>query len=96
MTVYREISRHSGDERRAITTGHNPQAGLAEGACPGCGVSPFLVVGAGLFRDGRRWKSAGKCVACGDNVGWIFAEADTIFGEEEDRAVIEHARGRVY
>lgn len=97
MSVYLEIERHSGNERRGIKTDPGgSQAGLVEGACPGCGVEPFLVVGAGLIREGRNWKSGGKCCACHDNVGWIIAEPDTIFGAEEDRAVLVHGRARVY
>lgn len=97
MTCYLEIERHSGNERRVVGTDPaGSRVGIAEGACPGCGITPFRVVGAGLFRIPRGWKSGGKCVGCGDNVGWIVAEADTIFGAEEDRNVLEHGRARVY
>ena len=96
MSIYLEIERHSGDERRDVVSSQNAQVGIAAGTCPGCGVAPFRIVGAGLFREGYRWKSGGKCVACQDSVGWIYAEPDTIFGEEEDRAMLVHGRPRVY
>lgn len=96
MSCFLEIERHSGNERRGVSTDPTSQAGIAEGACPGCGITPFRVVGAGLFRIPRGWKSGGKCVACGDSVGWVFIEAQTIFGTEEDERVLRHGRARVY
>lgn len=96
MSIYLEIQRHSGNERRAVVGDPTSQAGIAEGACPGSGVSPFRVVGAGLFRITRGWKSGGKCCACGDSVGWIVAESDSLFGREEDENVLVRGRARVY
>ncbi len=84
-------------ERRAVT----PQGsrGLVEGACPGCGITPFLVVGCDVPNDDPETrKSGGRCVACKDPVGYIYARGygSTIFGREEDDAVITHGRARVY
>lgn len=89
-----EIERTSGIDGRYVTRG-----GVADGACPGCGVTPFVIVthpgepfGHGALRAGAR------CRACGEAVGWFYTneQAPTLFGAEEDRAVLEFARARVY
>lgn len=93
MICHLEIHRTTGIERRNI----DPQGhvGVAEGACPGCGATPFLVQGQGAHavnRDTLRANGIAKC--CGDAVGYVFARVDTFFGLEEDIAV--RARARVY
>jgi hypothetical protein len=35
-------------------------------------------------------------MSCNDPVGWVYSERNTIFGVEEDRAVLEFGRARVY
>lgn len=90
-----EIQRETGIDRRSM----HPQGnvGRAEGICPGCGRCPFMVRGGNIRRlDDRTLKSDGHCVECGDPVGYIYARPDTLFGLEEDAAVLEHGRGRVY
>lgn len=96
MKFWLEIQRR-GDviDRRAIIAA--PIVGTADGSCPGCGVTPFLVQGcnAGLIAAGL-YRAGGYCRNCGDAVGYIFAEEQTVFGAEEDRAMSEFARCRVY
>lgn len=87
MSVRLEIERLSGIDHR-----HVSNDGVADGACPGCGVEPFRIV-TPPPEDGR---AGGRCVACNDAVGWVYVTPDTIFGEEEDRNMIQMARGRVY
>jgi hypothetical protein len=91
-----EIQRLSGNELRDVT-----RDGLVTGACPGCDSEPFLVtavpIPAGTCRAiGDTADYGSVCRACGDHVGYIRVEASTIFGREEDRAVLEHGRARVY
>lgn len=95
MSTWLEIQRLSGIDRREV----EPQGahGFAAGACPGCGAEPFLVVGSALPRlDLNVMRSGAIAKCCGDHVGFLFHETDTIFGEEEDAAVIVHGRARVY
>lgn len=92
--IWLEIQRMSGVDRRAV----HSDGGLcatAEGACPGCGAEPFLIQGTGRHRFNRdTYKAGGVSKCCSQNVGWIFAKVDTLFGIEEDEAV--GARARVY
>lgn len=96
MRFWLEIQRRSGEiDKREI----EPSAihGEAEGRCPGCGSLPFLVAGIGVeSMGGGVFRAGGKCVGCDDSVGYIFAKEETLFGTEEDRAVLEFGRGRVY
>lgn len=95
MTFHLEILRHSGPELRRVDPAG--EVGIAAGPCPGCGVEPFAVVGGGLVRvDADTWRAEGHCQACGDPVGYLYARRDTLFGAEEDAAVLEHGRSRVY
>lgn len=89
-----EIQRGSGIDGRYVS-----RDGIAEGACPGCGCTPFYIAthppedfGHGCLRAGAR------CRACNDPVGWFYTNttAATLFGEEEDSAVLVHGRARVY
>jgi len=90
-----EICRSSGIEGRYLLSAD----GTVEGACPGCGIEPFRIVthapepfGHGALRAGAR------CRACNDAVGWFFTNerTPTLFGAEEDAAVLLHGRARVY
>ena len=96
MTTWIEIQRRDGIDRRNVTPGDG--AGTAEGACPGCGTEPFLVRGGNMTRlpDDRTYRAGGRCVSCNDPVGYIYWRTNTIFGLEEDEAVLEHGRARVY
>jgi hypothetical protein len=92
-----EIQRVSGlDVRRVKSEGH---VGIAAGACPGCKAEPFYVKGSSLRPNPNRphdeKMSDGRCVSCGDPVGYIFARVSTIFGIEEDERVCDGA-WRVY
>jgi hypothetical protein len=81
---------------------------IAEGRCPGCDCAPFKVRGTGdhgvvkydadaveVEFPGQTHKTGGRCEACGDPVGWMYAHIMTLFGIDEDRAVL-HGRCRVY
>jgi hypothetical protein len=90
-----ESQRSGGIERRDIKPEND--VGVAEGACPGCGANPFLVQGHGIEAvGGGVYRAGGTAKCCGDSVGYLYAEEQTIFGAEEDRAVIEFGRARVY
>jgi hypothetical protein len=88
------IERFSGDEERRVS--HD---GTVDGACPGCAAVPFMIVTPPLedFEPGEK-RAGGRCVVCNDPVGWVYVtERDgSIFGEEEDRNVLELGRARVY
>lgn len=94
MKFWLEIQRTSGIDRRSITP--SDHFGTVEGACPNCGADLFRVQGVASRLDSQTMRSGGVALCCGDHVGWIFAERETIFGAEEDRAVLEFARCRVY
>ena len=94
MKVWLEIQRLSGIERRVVKPeGTN---GIAEGACPGCGTAPFIIQGRGRHRHSRdTFRAAGTAICCGDSVGYIYAKTNTLFGLEEDEAVLR-GLARVY
>jgi hypothetical protein len=87
MAIRLEIERLSGIDERTVS-----RDGIAAGACPGCGVEPFKIV-THPVDDGR---AGARCVGCNDPVGWVYVTPETLFGEEEDRAVLVHGRARVY
>lgn len=92
--VWLEIQRANGtvDKRAIDPQGH---VGIASGACPGCGANPFCVVGGNKrIHNPNMLKADGRCKKCGDAVGYVFARVDTIFGLEEDRAVLDGNFGR--
>lgn len=94
MKFYLEIQRSAGIDRRDITPGAH--FGTVEGACPDCGSELFRVQGVASRLDAQTMRSGGVALCCGSHVGWIFAETETIFGKEEDDAVLVHGRARVY
>lgn len=102
MKSWLEIQRQSGIDRREVhPLPNNPAIGVADGACPGCGGAPFLVQGSDLRISTRvapeqLYQSNGRSRCCGEAVGYLYAEASTIFGLEEDRAVLKFGRARVY
>lgn len=94
-TITLEIQRQDGIERRNVRS----LGGTAEadGACPGCNAVPFIIVGGGMQNiDDRTVRANGRCQSCGDPVGYIFADLPTLFGVEEDEAVLVRGRARVY
>ena len=58
---------------------------------------PFVVQGQGARRHGTQdtLRANGVAKCCGDSVGYIYAQTDTLFGLEEDSAVLD-GRARVY
>ena len=92
MRVYLEIQRRSGIDRRNVTSD-----GIADGACPGCGAVPFAIkCSTPRIESDTRSVANGRCADCNDPVGYVYVERSTIFGAEEDRAMLEMARCRVY
>jgi phenylpropionate dioxygenase-like ring-hydroxylating dioxygenase large terminal subunit len=91
------ITLRIGDEQRAVTTNEDGTEATAAGTCPHCGVEPFAIAGGGMriATDDRAYEADGRCVVCGEPVGLIRAEAETIFGLTEDEAVLR-GRARVY
>lgn len=94
MKVTLSIQRLSGNETRAVTPGD--LFGTAEGRCPGCGSEPFHVVGTEIEKSEAGIVAGGVSVCCRQNVGYLYAEPETLFGTEEDRAVLSFGRARVY
>lgn len=92
---YLEINFADRVEHREIRKLNDAQA--ADGACPGCGVEPFILKLSGKHIHGHDvLRYNGRCAACGDAVGYCYRRVETIFGLEEDRAVLEFGRARVY
>jgi hypothetical protein len=65
--------------------------------CPHCGDAPCSVVGGGrsISDCDRYYLAAGRCLDCGGSLGEIRVYMETLFGLEEDEAVL-HGRARVY
>lgn len=94
MKIWLEIQRSTGIDRRQVTP--DGTHGIATGVCPGCGATPFMVQGHGRHRHTHdTLRAAGTATCCGDSVGYIYAKMDTLFGLEEDEAVL-NGRARVY
>lgn len=95
--IWLEIQRTTGVDVRKITAERSSPVGVAEGACPGCGTTPFLVQGSGItIHSNDIGKAAGRAKCCGDPVGYIYVKVETLFGLEEDFAMLVHGRARVY
>lgn len=77
----------------------NSELGIVDRGCPGCTAYPLVVrassptIAAG-HPDAIRGNGHARC--CGDPVGYVYAKRDTLFGLEEDRAVLSFGRARVY
>ena len=94
--VVLEVERSTGIERRSVRD-VGDGTGEAMGACPGCTTSPFRIqCHQPELWDDRTARAGARCTACGDPVGWVYAPRSTLFGAEEDRAVLVHGRARVY
>lgn len=86
----------SGDSLEVPTPLPGADHAVAPGACPGCGVTPWRVRGTGRRIESRDTYAAdAESACCGAPVGTLRAQVVTIFGLEEDRAVLE-GRARVY
>ena len=73
---------------------HADVPGIA--TCPACGGPSLRVHGVGLpARSHDTYAIPAVCSSCGARVGTIRAQMDTIFGLEEDEAVL-CSRYRVY
>ena len=95
MPMHLEINRLSGIEKRGVRQLDAVLA--ADGACPGCNAEPFVLKLSGKhIHDRDTLRLNGWCAKCGDAVGYCFQRVSTIFGLEEDRAVLEFGRARVY
>ena len=92
-----EIQRRDGTETREVTVHRQGIYGIVEGNCPGCTCHPFHIHCEPRERvDAETDRAGGRCMRCNDPVGWVYQRRGTIFGAEEDRAVIEFGRARVY
>lgn len=64
--------------------------------CPACKASPARVGGAGITgNDHDHYFADGRCMVCDAPIGIIETKISTIFGIDEDEAVLE-GRPRVY
>ena len=77
----------------------SPTLGIVDCACPGCAAFP-LVIRASAPRDATdradTIEGNGHAACCGDPVGYVYAQRETLFGDEEDREVLIFSRARVY
>lgn len=89
-------------ETSAGTLPVRTEPGLAyafvDAPCPACGApAPFKVAG-----DHRRihshdtYAAEARALCCNARVGVLKAKIETLFGLEEDAAVLVHGRARVY
>lgn len=86
-----------GDVRTVTRPAGESAAATVAGACPVCQAEPFLVSGCGM-RVGARdeYHADAVSLCCAADVGLIVAKVSTLFGIEEDEAVLIHGRARVY
>ncbi len=92
MKTYLEIQRATCVEKRAVD-----RDGKVEGICPGCSADPFIIKATRPeIYDDTRSRSQSRSVCCNEAVGYVYTTRSTIFGAEEDRAVLEFGRARVY
>lgn len=76
----------------------HPQAdhAVAPGECPRCHAAPYRVRGCGVREVTHdTYVASAICVDCGEPAGVLRAQVATIFGIEEDEAVL-FGRCRVY
>lgn len=71
---------------------------VIEGApCPHCGLSPWTARGKGIAaHDYDTYYADAKTRCCGARVGQMRTKVSTLFGIEEDEAVLLRGRCRVY
>ncbi len=90
-----EIQRRDGIEQRRVTP--DGLVGIVDGRCPSCETSPFHVQTEPLSIHDRDTVRAGSwSVCCKEPVGYLYAKMNTLFGLEEDFAILKHGRARVY
>lgn len=91
-----EIQHADSVDVRTVHPAPGADRARVDGKCPSCGVEPFFVAGGGMHRHSRdTLRAGGRSMCCGEAVGWIYAKVDTLFGLEEDQAVL-NGRARVY
>lgn len=68
------------------------------GRCPACNHGELRVIGDERNQDigSHTIKAPALALCCGQEIGVVLVELSTIFGIEEDRAVLVHGRARVY
>lgn len=82
--------------KRRLTPLPSGERAIAEGSCPSCGANELAVAGRGRYVESRdTYAARAVALCCGEDMGTIRAEVDTIFGIEEDERVL-HGRCRVY
>lgn len=66
-------------------------------ACPRCRVAPCPVRGTGITHHNRdTYFAPATAICCGESIGTLEAKVETLFGIDEDEAVLVHGRARVY
>jgi len=91
--------RDRSEEHEVRADPDNNQVGVVNRACPGCAAFPLLIhASSPVIAVGRPGviQGNGYTRCCGDAVGYVYAKRETLFGLEEDRAVLEFGRARVY
>lgn len=86
-----------GGDVRSVTAEAGAPTATVAGACPVCQTEPFLISGCGMRRgtmDEYHADAVSHC--CTTEVGLIIAKMATLFGIEEDEAVLINGRARVY
>ncbi len=75
---------------------HDQADRVTVSSCPGCGQESAEIRGHGVtHHDHDTFFARASCLACDAHVGTLRATVSTIFGIEEDRAVLG-GRPRVY
>ena len=90
------VSLDDGNRRRTVEVIADGRGAIADGECPHCEAFPFSVGGHGKHIEGHGTYAAdASCIACGERVGVLRARVETLFGLEEDEAMM-NGRARVY
>ena len=77
----------------------NREIGIVNRGCPGCHAFPLaLVASSPQIAHGKTdtLRANGHTKCCGDQVGYVYQQQETLFGLEEDQAVLRFGRARVY
>lgn len=76
---------------------HGAMAVEVNAPCPACGTCPMFVKGTTgpRIKNNDTYVSDAVCTKCGDEVGELYAQVDTLFGIEEDER-IRNGRWRIY
>lgn len=65
-------------------------------ACPHCKRDPVIAGGSGItHHDHDTYHAQARCLSCGGKLGEMRTKVSTIFGIDEDEAVL-NGRARVY